>query len=212
MCRVDADSVGALRALLAGSGWVERTRDFARTLRGSTRRPGGLLLVGTPDEEPWHLAAHLSDESRFAGVPELSPTLVRWAPPPGAPAHLAVDLSRIERAERGETLFVVAPDVAPDPLLERLADARKVGATILSIDGGDAQLEGLAHESLTVPGDGLVRRDSGLVVPASASFEVVQHLVSSAAGGAAEDRVAGRRFRERLARLLDAISGPTAQR
>ena len=86
---MDKRQVQLLRDLLASSGWVERTRDFAGSLRRSTTRPGGLLLVGTPKEEPWHLAAHLDDEARFSGRPELTPTLVRYAPPPGAPPHLA---------------------------------------------------------------------------------------------------------------------------
>jgi hypothetical protein len=210
--RVDADRILALRGLLEGSGWVERTRDFARSMRTSTRHEGGLMLVGTPAEEPWHLAAHLSDESRLADIPELMPTLVRWAPPSGAPAHLAVDMSRIERAARGETLVVVAPEDAPHPLLERLADARKVGATILAIDAGDEELEGIAHEAMTVPHDGLVRRDSGLVVPASASFDVVQHLVSSSVVDDPGAVVTGRGLRGRMAKWLEAISGPAPSR
>src|SRR5262245_25033411 len=140
---MDAARIAVLRELLATSGWVERTQSFAGSLRSSTRQPGGLLLVGTPTEEPWHLAAHLDDESRFAGIPELAPTLVRWQPPQGAPAHLSVGLERIEAAARGETLFVVAPDAAPDMLLERVADARKSGATVLALDSGDEDLEDL---------------------------------------------------------------------
>ena len=210
--RVDADRVHALRELLSGSGWVERTRDFARSVRTSTRREGGLMLVGTPSDEPWHLTAHLSDESRLAGIPELMPTLVRWAPPAEAPPHLAVGLARIERATRGETLVVVAPDTAPDPLLERLTDARKVGATILAIDAGDTQLEDLAHDALTVPDDGLARTESGLLVPAAASFEVVQHLVSSSVADDPAAVVTGRGLRNRLAHWLEAISGPAASR
>ena len=31
------------------------------------------------------MAAHLADESRLAEIPELAPTLVRWAPPANAP-------------------------------------------------------------------------------------------------------------------------------
>ena len=46
---VDSERVQALRELLGGSGWVERTREFAATLRRSSTTPGGLLLVGTPD-------------------------------------------------------------------------------------------------------------------------------------------------------------------
>ena len=71
---VDANQVTTLRALLAPTGWLERTRAFALGLRKATRSPGGLLLVGTPDEEPWHLTAHLDEESRLSGIPELMPT------------------------------------------------------------------------------------------------------------------------------------------
>ena len=202
--RVDAAQVAALRTLLAPTGWLERTRSFARALRGSTSSPGGLLLVGTPDEEPWHLAAHLDEESRFAGIPELAPTLVRWAPVTGAPAHLRIGLERLEAARRGEALFVVSPDAAPVPLLERVSDARKAGAVILAMDQGDADLEGLAHESLIV-------RAAGSPV----TFDAAQHLVSAAAGepltrgGPAPAGLRG--LRSRLARLLDTVSGPAPE-
>lgn len=192
---MDAARVAILREVLASTGWVERTRDFARALRVTTREPGGLLLVGTPTQEPWHLAAHLDDESRWHDLPELAPTLVRWSPPPGVPAHLSVGLDRIEAARRGETLFVVAPEAAPAPLLERVSDARRVGTTVLALETGDRELEGIAHEALTVaPGE------------ESVSFDGVQHLVSVAAG---EPLARSRRgLRDRLARLLDSLSGP----
>src|SRR5262245_40880257 len=102
---MDTGRVMVLRELLASSGWVERTTSFARTMRRSTKEPGGLLLVGTPEHEPWHLAAHLDDEAQFSGVAELSPTLVRYAPPVNAPEHLSVTLNRLEQAKRGETVF-----------------------------------------------------------------------------------------------------------
>src|SRR5690606_31362122 len=85
---VDASSVAFLREALAGTEWVERTRELGLALR-ATRSPGGLLLLGTPAEEPWHLTAHLADEARLAGLPQLAPTLVRWSVPVGAPAHLS---------------------------------------------------------------------------------------------------------------------------
>lgn len=205
---VDSQQVHLLRDLLATSGWVERTRDFAGSLRRSTSRPGGLLLVGTPQEEPWHLAAHLDDESRFSGRPELSPTLVRWSPPPNAPAHLAVGLDRIAAASRGETLFVVAPESAPEDLLERVADARRVGATILSIDDGDDDLAGLAHDRLVVPSRRLdVARDAEVSL-ASVDFDTVQHFVSIAAGEADQRH----KLRDRLSRLLERVSGPAPER
>jgi hypothetical protein len=214
---VDADQVATLRALLAPTGWLERTRVFARALRSSTKTPGGLLLVGTPEEEPWHLTAHLDEESRLSGISVLEPTLVRWAPPAGAPPHLRVGLERLEAARRGETLFVVTPTTAPVPLLERVSDARKVGATILALDQGDPELEALAHESLVVPvrdaapgptppTAGGPDQASGLV-----SFGAVQHLVSAAAGDRNERGGRGvRGLRSRVARLLDAVSGPSA--
>jgi len=191
---VDADQVTALRILLGSSTWLQRTRSFARALRGSApRTSGGLLIVGTPEDEPWHLAAHLDQESRLAGIPGLAPTLVRWAPPPGAAAHLRVGMSRLEQARRGETLFVVAPGASPAPLLERVHDARKVGATILAMDQGDPDLDDMAHEYLNVePGS------------APVSFDAAQHLVSAAAGEPFPTRTG---LRTRLARLLDAVSG-----
>jgi hypothetical protein len=195
---MNAEQVAALRVLLAPTGWLERASAFARVLRRSPRTPGGLLVVGTPGQEPWHLAAHLDEESRLAAIPELTPTLVRWAPPADAPPHLRVGLERLERARRGETLFVVTPDTAPSPLLERVSDARRVGATILALTQGDPELDGLAHETLTV--------QPGTASPVS--FTMAQHPVSAAAG----DRGAHPRrgVRERLAHLLDVVSGPSA--
>jgi hypothetical protein len=140
------------------------------------------------------MTAHLDDESRLSGVAELTPTLVRWSPPPGAPPHLAVGLSRLEAARRGETLFVVAEDTAPVPLLERVNDARKTGATILALDSDDPELDALAHESLAVP--------------ESLSFDAGQHLVSAAAGERA-GAPGARGLRARLARLLDTVAGPS---
>jgi hypothetical protein len=231
---MDANQVATLRALLAPTGWLERTRVFAQGMRSATRLRGGLMVIGTPDEEPWHLTAHLDEESRLAGIPELMPTLVRWNPPPEAPAHLRVGLSRLEATRRGETLFVISPDTAPVPLLERVNDARRTGATIFALDQGDPELDSLAHEALTVE---------------NVSFGAAQHLVSAACGDLGENEmreysVAGqfglatasrlasgsadgngyhvpyqgngryrpgvRGLRDRVARLLDTVSGPTA--
>ena len=194
---VDADQVATLRTLLAGSGWLERARIFGRALRTTPQSAGGLLVVGTPAYEPWHLTAHLDDESRLSGFATLAPTLVRWSPPADAPPHLSIGLARLEAARRGETLFVVTADSAPVPLLERVNDARKTGATILALDtgAGDPELDALAHEALSVP--------------ASLSFDAGQHLVSAAAGERDGGGPRKATLRDRLARLLDAVSGPT---
>lgn len=207
MCGVDTERVRALRDLLAATGWVERTRSFAGTLRGATSTPGGLLLVGTPTEEPWHLAAHLDDEARFAGVPELAPTLVRWSPPPGAPPHLSVTLARLEQARRDETVFVVAPDAPPEQLLERVADARRIGATILSIDDGDTDLAALVHDQLVVPS----AMSNDIVTSSlqtSVDIDTIQHLVSLAAGEVANQPS----LRGRLTKFLERVSGPPPRR
>lgn len=180
---MDASAVDRLRAALAGTGWVDRAAALARTLRGSGHDPGGLLLVGTPDDEPWHLAAHLDEEARYAHLPLLRPTLVRYAPPPGAPPHLAVGLDRLTEVRRGETLFLVTPDRPPESLLERAADARRSGATVLALDGSeDPDVEEVAHESLIVPS-----------APTAPSLDAVGHLLSAAAGAPAPRRRLWRR-------------------
>lgn len=193
---MDADHVAALREVLAPTGWLDAARRLGRALRTRTRSPGGLLVVGTPSDDPWHVAAHLDDEARLGGVPELAPVLLRWKPPAGAPPHLRVGLDRLEAARRGETLFVVAPESAPVPLLERVHDARRAGATVVALDTGDDELERMAHEAMTVrPSEQLV------------SFDAAQHLVSAAAGDGTGQQ-ARRGLRDRLARLLDVVSGP----
>jgi hypothetical protein len=180
---------------MSGSRWLEQARLLGRALQTTPKSAGGLLVVGTPDFEPWHMTAHLDDESRLSGVAELAPTLVRWAPPPGAPPHLSIGLARLEAAHRGETLFVVAEDSAPVPLLERVNDARKTGATILALDSDDPELDALAHEALAVP--------------ETLSFDAGQHLVSAAAGDR-NSAQRGRSLRARLARLLDTVAGPNS--
>jgi hypothetical protein len=214
---VNADQVATLRALLTPTGWLDRTSAFARALRRSARTPNGLLIFGPALDEPWHMTAHLADESRLAGLPELAPTLVRWSPEAGAPAHLSVGLDRLVSATPAETLLVVSGGVAPAELLERVHDVRRSGATVFALDEDDPELDQLAHESLQVrPGT------------APFSFDAAQHLVSAAVTLDAAPRrisrasppgagrpgqqtaVSDRGLRARLARLLDAMSGTPA--
>ncbi|WNF26729.1 hypothetical protein RI138_07675 [Streptomyces sp. C11-1] len=195
---MDAVRVALLRDVLAGTGWPDSARRFALALRASVLpQGGGLLLVGTERYEPWHLAAHLTDESAWSGLPELVPTLVRHRVAPGDPAHLAVGLGRIEAAGRRETLVLVAPERPESGLLERVHDARRAGARVLTLDGGDPEVGSLAHESLAVGGTDDV------------DLDLVQHLVSAAAGENGAPPARGRRtFRDRLARLADQLTQP----
>ncbi|MET7443402.1 hypothetical protein ACWERY_01630 [Streptomyces sp. NPDC004082] len=199
---MDAVRVALLREVLAGTEWLGATRRFAGALRGSVvSHGGGLLLVGTADYEPWHLAAHLVDEAAWSGTPELSPTLVRHGARASDPAHLAVGLGRIEAARRGETLLVVSPDAPGAPLLERVSDARRAGATVLALDEGDGDLRSMAHESLSVPAG------------QELDLDTVQHLVSAAAGeNSLPVRRGRRRFRDRLSRLADQLTSPPPAR
>ncbi|MFE4259936.1 hypothetical protein [Streptomyces sp. NPDC056883] len=200
---MDAVRVALLREVLAGTEWPGAARRFAGTLRRSVVPAGGnLLLVGTEQYEPWHLAAHLVDEAAWSGLPELAPTLVRHQVLPGDAPHLSVGLSRLEAARRGHTLLVVAPEQPGDGLLERVHGARRAGATVLSLDGGDPDLGMLAHEVLSVP-DGAAELD----------LDTVQHLVSAAAGENSLPVQRGpKRFRDRLARLADQLAAPPPSR
>ncbi|MFI1012520.1 hypothetical protein [Streptomyces sp. NPDC020965] len=194
---MDAVRVALLREVLAGTEWPATTRRFAGVLRSSVvPQGGGLLLVGTEEYEPWHLAAHLVDEAAWSGLPELAPTLVRHRVRPGGPAHLGVGLARLAAAGRGETLLLVAPGRPGAGLLERVHDARRAGATVLALDGGHPEVHGLAHEALTVADDEL-------------DLDTVQHLVSAAAGENCLPGARGRwRFQDRLSRLVDQLTSP----
>ncbi|GAA3121393.1 hypothetical protein GCM10010521_05860 [Streptomyces rameus] len=193
---MDAVRVAWLREVLAGTEWLGATRRFAGVLRGSVvAHGGGLLLVGTPEYEPWHLAAHLVDEAAWSGTPELAPTLVRHHARPSDPAHLAVGPGRIAAARRGETLLVVAPE-EPAPLLERVHSARRAGVTVLALGAGGGELAAMAHDTLVVP-EG-----------AELDLDTVQHLVSAAAGENAGPPRARRGFRDRLSQLAEALMAP----
>lgn len=226
--QVDSARVALLRDVLSSTPWLDNTRAFARALRSSVRTQSGLLLVGTPENEPWHLAAHLDDESRFAGIPELAPVLVRHHVPTGAPAHLSIGLERLESARNGEALFVVAATSAPEPMLDRIDDARHRGAVVLTMHSGDSDLRSLSHESLEIPRTGIAVPTTAAAMLSNAldgtargalltdidatpdSFDIMGHLVSSAIGETALTSPTShsrRAFRDRLGRLLDSISG-----
>jgi len=91
----------------------------------------------------------------------------------------------------------------------------------LSLDTGDRELQGIAHESLTVltqPLQPIVsdpqtlpsltgELDTSAMSADFVSFDTVQHLVSVAAGETAHD-AASRSLKRRLAAVLESISGP----
>ncbi|MFC5664379.1 hypothetical protein ACFP3U_15470 [Kitasatospora misakiensis] len=206
---MDAVRVSALRDRLAGTGWLEAVGGFAGELRNAVSRRGAgeLLLVGTAAYEPWHLAAHLEDEAAWSDVPRLAPTLLRHRVPARAPAHLAHGLRRLTEAGRGSTVLVVAPAAAGEPLLERVHDARRHGATVLALDGATpdapgeladlADLAGLAHRRLAV---GTAEDEP---------FDLAQHLVSAAAGEPPARRSTLGRLAELAGRLT---AGPAISR
>ncbi|MFD9644348.1 hypothetical protein ACFWWN_12715, partial [Streptomyces sp. NPDC059082] len=115
-------------------------------------------------------------------------------------AHRAAGPRRLAPAGRGATLLMVAPERPDAGLLQRVHDARRAGATVLSLDGGDEELRALAHETLTVAGD------------AGVDFDTVQHLVSAAAGENSLPPARGRRYRDRLSRLADRLTAPPPAR
>jgi hypothetical protein len=204
---MDSAQTTFLRELVSGTAWFGECRGFARNLRQAPRSPGGLLLVGTPESEPWHLAAHLDTEAGLAGLPQLAPTWVRHQVPDGAPPHLAVPLERLERARKGEAVFVVAPDDPGAPLLERVDDARRRGAAILTL----AEDEETSSELLTLSHDALLLPENGIVP----GFDAAQHLLASTAGES-DSRKSRRNgaarlgFRDRLTALIDQVAGGSA--
>ncbi|MEU0092793.1 hypothetical protein [Kribbella sp. NPDC006257] len=234
---MDLTKAAVLRELLTGTELAGRTTSFAHSLRRFTTRVGGLMLFGPPEDEPWHLTAHLDDELHRAGVEDVRPSLVRWAPPPDAPPHLAIGLDRLRDAGRGESLLVVAEQTPADALLERIDAVRRRGTTIFSISDGNKDLADLSHESLVpellVPatfGTGWVSHPVGQdqqvdhdepdhgrhAVPeetltalrdAVAGFEMTQHLVSLAV---ADDDVTQSAWRRRLRTLIERLGGEPA--
>jgi len=201
MDSMDRAEARVLRELLEagrGRGWLDEADDFAAALRAAPRQVGGLLLVGPGEAEPWHMTAHLSDEARLLGLDQLVPTLVRAAPEAGAPTQLSVGLDRISAAGRSDAVLVVAAGDPDSTVLERVADAKKQGARVLTLGQAAPLAADLAHDSLAVP------QSSDVGVP---SFDGAQHLVSAAA---VDGRQRGLVLR--LRRWIEAVNGPRVDR
>jgi hypothetical protein len=193
---VDVGKVTVLRELLAGSDWVERTDEFAGAMRAATRRNDGLLLMGTPEYEPWHLAAHLDDEATFSGAVDLRPTLVRWDTGTATAPHLRVGLDRLASVRRGEPLLVVSPGLAGQSLLERVDVARRSGSRLFALSAKDPDLDGLVHESLEL--------GTAEPSPVEVDLDLAQHLLSLSA---ATQTGLPDGWRRSLRRTLDRLCG-----
>jgi hypothetical protein len=127
------------------------------------------MIVGTPTYDPWHFTAHVAEEAQRWNRPELAPTLVRWFVPEGAPPHLATTVDAVGRASRSATVLAVV-DGDDDGLLERISDAARRGARVMTIAGAEGELTSLAHEQLVID-----PRRGGEVQDAC------QHIVSASA-------------------------------
>ncbi|HEV2636948.1 MAG TPA: hypothetical protein VGX23_17475 [Actinocrinis sp.] len=204
---MDRDQAVALRELLSATSavpeWVAASAEFGWAVQGAPQSAGGLLVAGPAQAEPWHFTAHLTDEARWAGLPQLAPTLVRSDPAADAPAHLAVGWERLARAGRGEALLVVAEFDPQEELLERIDGARRQGARVLALARSAPELRGIAHETLVVPAP--VRAEE----PGPLTFDTAQHLLSLAVTAAQRGRRAG--LRSRLTRWQERVNGPTVE-
>jgi hypothetical protein len=199
MGTMDRSEARILRELLeAGRGraWLDEADGFAAALRAAPKHVGGLLVVGPGEAEPWHMTAHLSEEASLLGLDELAPTLVRRDPEAGAPTHLSIGLDRISSAGRSDAVLVVARHDPESAVLERVADAKKHGARILTLGQIAPLASDLAHDALMVP--------DSVEAP---SFDGAQHLVSVAA---VDGRQRG--LIVRLRRWVESVNGPRVDR
>jgi hypothetical protein len=184
---MDVTNRTAWTRLRSSSGWTRRAWDLGQQLRPASVNAGQLFVLGTPGHDAWHVAAHLDDEATFSGVSTLRPTLLRWQPPAAGPAHLRVPVDELRRSGRGRAVLVVAPDALAETELERLADARRAGATLLAVSSAHehvGDLAGLAHDCAVLdgaPDSAHTLEDMGLA----------SHLITVSAGTAALPR---RRF------------------
>jgi hypothetical protein len=166
-------STRTLRKWLSDLGDLgAQTVHFAGALGGRREESNRLLVVGTPEFEPWHFVAHMSEEAGRQGRTDLRPTLMRWEIPAGAPAHLAVSVDDIAHATRHQTILVVPSGTRSWEMLERVSDAKRRGARIMSVHRGDDDLADLSHEMLSVD----PRR-------ADHDYDVTQHIVTDVAPG-----------------------------
>lgn len=184
---MDVTNRSAWTRFSSTAGWTRRVWELGQQLPPATVSTGQLFVLGTPAHDAWHTAAHLDDAATFSGVASLRPTLLRWRPPATGPAHLRVPVEELRRSGRGRAVLVVAPDALGEDELERLADARRAGATLLAVSSTHedvAELAGVAHDCAVVDGS----PDSPGTLE---DMGFASHLVTVSAGAAALPR---RRF------------------
>jgi hypothetical protein len=175
---MESSHIQRFRRLLRELRLDDASVEFAEALGSEeSARSDSLLVVGTPECEPWHFVAHLADEARASGRLDLVPTWIRWAPPRSAPGHLSISVNRLAEVRRGDTILVIAPNNASEQLLDRVSDAKDQGGRVLSLHRDDRDLAGLAHEALLVP-----------ATAPPETFDVVQHLVANTASGRSSRR------------------------
>jgi hypothetical protein len=173
--------------LRTSANWLSKAWDLGQALRPQSRSGNRLFIVGTSTFDPWHVAAHLGDEARFAGVTGLEPTLLRWNPPTGGPAHLAHSVAELRDTGAAPTVLVVAPDALHERELEQLADARRRGASLFAVSALEGELADLAHECVTP--------EAMEGSPMTAPFEIATHLLAVSAGTLPRQRTIFRRGR-----------------
>lgn len=169
--RVEVSHRTSLRWSLTWDRLGRQVRHFAGILGQPRSVPGQVYVVGNADFEPWHFTAHLAENALRSGRTDLSPTLLRWSIPEGAPRHLSVGVDSLVRLSRRDTVLVVDPAIGDaSGLLERISDSRDRGARIMAVHRDRPELESLSHEVLCLD----PRRPNW-------EFDVVQHVISDRA-------------------------------
>jgi hypothetical protein len=169
----------------SGSGWTRRAWELGQQLRPASESARQLFVVGTPDHDAWHVAAHLDEEARYTGLTSLRPKLLRWRPPAGAAAHLSLGIEQLRTESRGSAVLVVAPDLLGEDALERFADARRKGATLMAVTTPEDELADFAHETA------IVDAMAGAPVTGGEDIEFASHVVTVSAGSTSRGK---RRF------------------
>ncbi len=160
---MDVAQSQSLHRRARGTSWYADLADLAASLRQARSLDGRLLVVGDPDDQPWHLTAHLDMFARYRCQPELAATL-------------AGERDLLQAGDDDTVLFVSQRTASP-LVLQQLDDARGRGSAVLGLCTDDEELAGVAQHCVrlgTAPLhlDGLVAGD----------FEVATHVFGVAAG------------------------------